>query len=194
MIYLIKKELKDLFLNYKSWIIFIISVCLPFVLDYRGMTESSWIYISIVTMALCQYIYDSFLNDTKNKGIIFVYNMRRTSYEILISKIIIAICFLSIIFLFTLKYVIEYISFMDLLWIIGVTLTGVAFMQFIAIFSQSAETTSAIFSTIFIFAYTFFLWDLDLAILKIGISLASAILMSFIAIKTADSLVYRQQL
>ena len=67
-------------------------------------------------------------------------------------------------------------------------------MQFLAIFSQSSETTSSIITTIIAFLYGLLLWNIDLIILKIGISLASAILMSFIAIKTADSLIYRQQL
>ena len=67
-------------------------------------------------------------------------------------------------------------------------------MQFLAIFSQSSETTSSIITTIIAFLYGLLLWNMDFIILKIGISLASAILMSFIAIKTADSVVYRQQL
>jgi len=82
----------------------------------------------------------------------------------------------------------------NIIWIVFFLITTIAIMYFTAMFSQSSETTSTVITLSIVFGITFFLWNLDLIILKIGISLVSAILMSFIAIKTADSLIYRQQL
>lgn len=158
------------------------------------MESDSWIYIFMVIIAICQYIYDSYLTDTKTKGIIFIYNMGFSSFYIFIIKIIVTISIIGIIFLIDISYVKEYIASINIIWILFFSITCIALMQFLAIFSQSSETTSSIITTIIAFLYGLLLWNIDLIILKIGISLASAILMSFIAIKTADSLIYRQQL
>ena len=50
------------------------------------MESDSWIYIFMVIIAICQYIYDSYLTDTKTKGIIFIYNMGFSSFYIFIIK------------------------------------------------------------------------------------------------------------
>lgn len=194
MITLLKKEIKDVIYNYKSWLVLLISVFLPCIMKYKKMESDSWIYIFMVIIAICQYIYDSYLTDTKTKGIIFIYNMGFSSFYIFIIKIIVTISIIGIIFLIDISYVKEYIASINIIWILFFSITCIALMQFLAIFSQSSETTSSIITTIIAFLYGLLLWNLDLIILKIGISLASAILMSFIAIKTADSLIYRQQL
>lgn len=194
MITLLKKEIKDVIYNYKSWLVLLISVFLPCIMKYKKMESDSWIYIFMVIIAICQYIYDSYLTDTKTKGIIFTYNMGFSSFYIFIIKIIVTISIIGIIFLIDISYVKEYIASINIIWILFFSITCIALMQFLAIFSQSSETTSSIITTIIAFLYGLLLWNLDLIILKIGISLASAILMSFIAIKTADSLIYRQQL
>lgn len=194
MITLLKKEIKDVIYNYKSWLVLLISVFLPCIMKYKKMESDSWIYIFMVIIAICQYIYDSYLTDTKNKGNIFIYNTGVSSTKILFTKILVVLVFEIIMLLLNLPYTIKYINFVDYFWIFPLTATCVTFMYFTAMFSQSSETTSVILTFIVIFAYTFLLWNMDFIILKIGISLASAILMSFIAIKTADSLIYRQQL
>lgn len=194
MITLLKKEIKDVIYNYKSWLVLLISVFLPCIMKYKKMESDSWIYIFMVIIAICQYIYDSYLTDTKTKGIIFIYNMGFSSFYIFIIKIIVTISIIGIIFLIDISYVKEYISSINIIWILFFSITCIALMQFLAIFSQSSETTSSIITTIIAFLYGLLLWNIDFIILKIGISLASAILMSFIAIKTADSLIYRQQL
>lgn len=194
MITLLKKEIKDVIYNYKSWLVLLISVFLPCIMKYKKMESDSWIYIFMVIIAICQYIYDSYLTDTKTKGIIFIYNMGFSSFYIFIIKIIVTISIIGIIFLIDISYVKEYIASINIIWILFFSITCIALMQFLAIFSQSSETTSSIITTIIAFLYGLLLWNIDLIILKIGISLASAILMSFIAIKTADSLIYRQQL
>lgn len=194
MITLLKKEIKDVIYNYKSWLVLLISVFLPCIMKYKKMESDSWIYIFMVIIAICQYIYDSYLTDTKTKGIIFIYNMGFSSFYIFIIKIIVTISIIGIIFLIDISYVKEYIASINIIWILFFSITCIALMQFLAIFSQSSETTSSIITTIIAFLYGLLLWNIDFIILKIGISLASAILMSFIAIKTADSVVYRQQL
>lgn len=194
MITLLKKEIKDVIYNYKSWLVLLISVFLPCIMKYKKMESDSWIYIFMVIIAICQYIYDSYLTDTKTKGIIFIYNMGFSSFYIFIIKIIVTISIIGIIFLIDISYVKEYIASINIIWILFFSITCIALMQFLAIFSQSSETTSSIITTIIAFLYGLLLWNIDFIILKIGISLASAILMSFIAIKTADSLIYRQQL
>lgn len=194
MITLLKKEIKDVIYNYKSWLVLLISVFLPCIMKYKKMESDSWIYIFMVIIAICQYIYDSYLTDTKTKGIIFTYNMGFSSFYIFIIKIIVTISIIGIIFLIDISYVKEYIASINIIWILFFSITCIALMQFLAIFSQSSETTSSIITTIIAFLYGLLLWNIDFIILKIGISLASAILMSFIAIKTADSVVYRQQL
>lgn len=194
MITLLKKEIKDVIYNYKSWLVLLISVFLPCIMKYKKMESDSWIYIFMVIIAICQYIYDSYLTDTKTKGIIFIYNMGFSSFYIFIIKIIVTISIIGIIFLIDISYVKEYIASINIIWILFFSITCIALMQFLAIFSQSSETTSSIITTIIAFLYGLLLWNMDFIILKIGISLASAILMSFIAIKTADSLIYRQQL
>ena len=189
-----KKELKDMIYNYKSWLSLILGIISPTLLHLRKVEPFPYIYISVIIMCLCQYIYDSYLTDTKNKGNIFIYNIGVSSTKILFTKILVVLVFEIIMLLLNLPYTIKYINFVDYFWIFPLTATCVTFMYFTAMFSQSSETTSVILTFIVIFAYTFLLWNMDFIILKIGISLASAILMSFIAIKTADSLIYRQQL
>ncbi len=194
MLCLLKKEIREVIYDYQSWLAVLIPIFLPCLLSYVGKEEATCFYISVVLSCISQYIYNSFLSDTKTRGIIFVYNLVSKTLKIFIAKVFVAIGLLVTIFLLNITYILEYILLINLIWIVFLLITTVAIMYFTAIFSQSSETTSTIMTLSIVFAYTFFLWNLDLAILKIGISLASAILMSFIAIKTADSLIYRQQL
>ena len=194
MLCLLKKEIKEVIYDYKSWLAVLISIVLPYLLSYTGKEEATCFYISIVLSCISQYIYNSFLSDTKTRGIIFVYNLESKTVKIFIAKVFVAIVLLVIIFIFNITYILEYVPLINIIWIVFFLITTIAIMYFTAMFSQSSETTSTVITLSIVFGVTFFLWNLDLIILKIGISLASAILMSFIAIKTADSLIYRQQL
>lgn len=194
MLCLLKKEIKEVIYDYKSWLAVLISIVLPYLLSYTGKEEATCFYISIVLSCISQYIYNSFLSDTKTRGIIFVYNLESKTVKIFIAKVFVAIVLLVIIFIFNITYILEYVPLINIIWIVFFLITTIAIMYFTAMFSQSSETTSTVITLSIVFGITFFLWNLDLIILKIGISLASAILMSFIAIKTADSVVYRQQL
>lgn len=194
MLCLLKKEIKEVIYDYKSWLAVLISIVLPYLLSYTGKEEATCFYISIVLSCISQYIYNSFLSDTKTRGIIFVYNLESKTVKIFIAKVFVAIVLLVIIFIFNITYILEYVPLINIIWIVFFLITTIAIMYFTAMFSQSSETTSTVITLSIVFGITFFLWNLDLIILKIGISLASAILMSFIAIKTADSLIYRQQL
>ncbi|MBE6348621.1 MAG: hypothetical protein E7064_06740 [Spirochaetaceae bacterium] len=194
MLCLLKKEIKEVIYDYKSWLAVLISIVLPYLLSYTGKEEATCFYISIVLSCISQYIYNSFLSDTKTRGIIFVYNLESKTVKIFIAKVFVAIVLLVIIFIFNITYILEYVPLINIIWIVFFLITTIAIMYFTAMFSQSSETTSTVITLSIVFGITFFLWNLDLIILKIGISLVSAILMSFIAIKTADSLIYRQQL
>ena len=194
MLCLLKKEIKEVIYDYKSWLAVLISIVLPYLLSYAGKEEATCFYISIVLSCISQYIYNSFLSDTKTRGIIFVYNLESKTVKIFIAKVFVAIVLLVIIFIFNITYILEYVPLINIIWIVFFLITTIAIMYFTAMFSQSSETTSTVITLSIVFGITFLLWNIDFIILKIGISLASAILMSFIAIKTADSLIYRQQL
>lgn len=194
MLCLLKKEIKEVIYDYKSWLAVLISIVLPYLLSYTGKEEATCFYISIVLSCISQYIYNSFLSDTKTRGIIFVYNLESKTVKIFIAKVFVAIVLLVIIFIFNITYILEYVPLINIIWIVFFLITTIAIMYFTAMFSQSSETTSTVITLSIVFGITFLLWNMDFIILKIGISLASAILMSFIAIKTADSLIYRQQL
>ena len=194
MLCLLRKELKEFLYDYKSWLVVLISVSLPYLLTFAGKEDSPCFYLSIVISSISQYVYNSFVSDTKTKNIIFVYNIESNSKKNFFAKISIALILLLIIFVFNINYILEYVPLINIIWITFFSVTTVAIMYFTAMFSQSSETTSTVITLSIVFGVTFLLWNMDFIILKIGISLASAILMSFIAIKTADSVVYRQQL
>ena len=68
------KEIKDMFASYKAVLSIIIGSITPVLLRWRGVEPFSYLYISVMLMALGQYVYDSYTTDTQDKGVLFLYN------------------------------------------------------------------------------------------------------------------------
>ena len=140
---LIIKEVKEFFCNYKSWLNIIVISGVFYLFGDKELPINHF-YEWFALMAPLQYVYDSFIMDTKSKGMVFLYNTKNRYLSIFVIKNFISLILLIITFIISFPYFQKYIQMHDFLWIIPTLFFGVSLMQIAAIFSKGAEITREI--------------------------------------------------
>ena len=191
---LLKKEIKDFFCNYKSWLLIIMISFIPYYYEMRKIKMQNIMYILFTTMAPLQYVYESFLTDIKTKSIVFIYNIRNSFIRLYFRKILLSFILLGVTFLLSLPYTIKYLKMIDFFWIIPWMIFCVSLMQIAAILSKGAEITSAVFTLGIAFILLMFLLTINNILIIILISICLALVSFFAAWKLSESNFYRTQI
>ena len=189
-----KKEIKDMFASYKAVLGLILGTVMPVLLKWRGIEPFAYFYLAMMLMSLCQYIYDSYTTDTENKGILFLYNLGFNSKTIILKKLLVTLGFFLFMFLINIPFAIECYCFFDIFWILPLVLVCSGIMLVVAMLSQSSEMTTNIITMSVILVLTFVLWAMKNMVLKIFLAHGLALGIVLLAIKIADSMIYRKQL
>ena len=151
------------------------------------------IYIAFFQMAQGQFIYDSFLNDTKEKGSLFFINMKIPFESQFLIKMLVAFSQVLVSVLVNFRDITSLFSLIDILWIVPIIFQS-SFLMFIGtIISGGAELSTAFSVTAIIFAITFAVL-LSPVIIRILISLSMLTLTYLISKKMFFSKIYRSQL
>ena len=190
---LVKKELRDFLCNYKSWLIVVVVSILPYFFEHINREFETFFFVCFILMAVCQYLYDSYLTDTATKGMVFFHNTGSSFIQIIGVKTLYSILLSAIILLLDLPYTLEYLSIIDILWFLPLVVTIAAIMQLTVVFARGAEIASALITTTVIFAGVFMLFTLA-PLLRAGIAMAAAIILVRLAYCAFNSLCYRTQL
>ncbi len=191
--FLIKKELRDFFRSYKCILMVLFITIYPIIWRIRGKILPDVIYIAFFQMAQGQFIFDSFLNDTKEKGSLFFINMKISFESQFLIKMLIAFSQVLVSILVNFKDIAYLFSPIDILWIIPIIFQA-SFLMFIGtIISGGAELSTALSVTAIIFAITFAVL-LSPTIIRILISLGLLTITYLISKKMYYSKIYRSQL
>lgn len=193
MFVLFRKELKDFLNNYKSWLFFLIMLGLTYVFQFLSWKLSPEFFICFILMAVCQYIYDSYLTDTTSKGAVFLLNAGIGFMQLLLVKTLFSVAQALVIVLVNFSYAREFLSLGDSLWLLPLVVAIVAVMQMAIVFARGAEIASALITTSIIFAGVFVLFSLD-PLMRAGVTMAAAIILVRLAYRSFNSLRYRTQL
>ena len=191
--FLIKKELRDFFRSYKCVLMVLFITLFPIIWKFKGKVMPDVIYIAFFQMAQGQFIYDSFLNDTREKGSLFFINMKIPFESQFLIKMLVAFSQVLVSVLVNFRDIASLFSLIDILWIVPIIFQS-SFLMFIGtIISGGAELSTALSVTVIIFAITFAVL-LSPVILRILISLGLLTLTYLISKKMFFSKIYRSQL
>lgn len=188
--FLFKKEIRDYLYSYKCLLAIAIISLYPVLWRAKGKVMPEVLYIAFFQMVQGQFIYDSFLMDTKEKGSLFFINMK-LSFEIqYIIKA--AIAFLQIILCVIINYkdIVLYFTFIDLLWIIPLLVHSSLMMYVGSVLTDGAELSTAFVISGIIFVLTYLIL-LSSLIIRILVTCGLSILLFLIAKKLFYSKKYR---
>ena len=190
---LLKKEIKDFFCNYKSWVMILLVTGIFYFLGNRELPIKHF-YIWFALLSPLQYVYDSLITDTKSRGMIFFYNSNIRFIHIFLIKVLVSIFLLFVTFILSISFFQKNLRLLDLLWIIPSLCLGVSIMQITAIVSKCAEMTSAFITMGIILAYLQILLLISNLLIIILISICLALVSFFAAWKLSESNYYRTQI
>ena len=188
-----KKEAFDFIHNYKSWVAVAVVVVLPYFFTYFNREFEGIFFICFILMAVCQYLYDSYLTDTTTKGMVFFRNFGASFTHIIMVKTLYAVLLSVIILLLDFPYTMVYFTLIDILWFLPLAVGIAAIMQLAMVFARGAEIASALITTCIIFAGVFLLLTLS-TLMRAGVTMAAAIILVRLAYCSFNSLRYRTQL
>lgn len=99
----LKKEFLELFKN-KKFLLFLIIICIAgFVAARKNLVELSLLFIAAVSLAICQFMLDTFKNDIETGGMIFLLNTKSNFLLLFLSKVFVSL-FLGFIFFVVFYY------------------------------------------------------------------------------------------
>lgn len=194
MAILIKKEIFEFFFNMKSWINVLgwaLVTYLPKIQDpYHKFLAS----ILFAIFAGGQYVFDSYFNDIKHGGALFLHNLHIPNKDILAIKSLIALILTTVALIINIPHLIPYMTYTDIFWILPLTITFTRIMYISSVFAKCTEITSAILAIIIVVAIFALIVIMPHFILKIVVAIIFRYLLSFLAVKLSNSKKYRTQL
>lgn len=132
----LRKEFKELFCSFHSWICFFFIVIFPFLALLKGIDFPSYAFVLVVAVSVCQYTYDSFQNDTESKGAVFLSNIKADFRTVYLAKLIVALVEGLICFCYGYRWIKDLFRFKDILWL------SLALICFIGFYNQILSTAS----------------------------------------------------
>ena len=99
----LKKEFLELFKN-KKFLLFVVIVCIAgFLVTRKNFVDLSLLFIATVSLAICQFMLDTFKNDIETGGMIFLLNTKSNFLLLFLSKVFVSL-FLGLIFFVVFYY------------------------------------------------------------------------------------------
>ena len=191
---LLKKELYEFRYNYKAWILIIITVCFSYFPNIRKSNIRDFTILVFIILAVGQYIYNSYLTDISNKGILFLQNLGIKSIELFFIKILFSFLISNVMILANIPNLKGIFSLIDILWIYPTVISSSAIMQIAATYANGAENTATIISSIISFIILICVFFIKILFLKIIFSCGSALIFFWLCELNSYSLKYRTQL
>ena len=192
LFFLFRKELSDYIHSYKCWGTLFLVSCFPLLFHAKGKEMPDLIYLLFFQGAQAQCIYDSFLTDTKEKGMLFYHNLSISFPMMFFTKFITSLIIPFIAAVINTKDMVLYFSFSDILWILPVLIFSetVAFAG--AVVSAGAEMFLELL-TVFFGGAVFILCRLSPFGMRIGIPIILSVLMIAVDSWLYQSKFYRKQ-
>ena len=194
MKHILRKELKEFIFNYRAWIGAAVIAAAPRFFAYHQRELGAPVFVSLMLMALCQYLFQSYLADTSSGGAVFFHNMGAGFAAPLVAKLLFAMAGAAVIFLVNVPFVRTHLRAWDAVWLVPLCVASNAWMMLTVVAARGSEMTSGLLSTGMIFAGVFGLFLLDSLWLRAGITTAAALLLVRLASCAFNSLRYRTQL
>ncbi len=192
----IKKEFKDFIYSHKSVLTVIIEIIgVKFLLHIAKHDDYTiFLHFWLITTALQQFIYDSFLTDIKEKGILFYLNLKIPFSVYFLPKLIICIVLEIIMVLFEIKNIIRTTDFLTFSSVFIQCLIAVPIMFISSIFVKLNETGGLVITSLLMAIILFSIRLLPSPVLILLSSILLFLFCCFLAYKTFKSLLYRKQI
>lgn len=190
----IKKEIFELCFNVKSWLNVIVWAAIPYLPQITEPYHQFILGLLFSIFAGGQYVYDSYLNDIKWGGSLFLHNIQGSVLIVFCIKLIISGILSGIAMLINIPHIIPYANFFDIFWIVPLCIFFSALMYIASVFSKCAEMTSAVISVLITTIVFAFIVSITYFILKVVFSIVLTCFLLFSAMKIVYSKIYRTQL
>lgn len=194
MIFFLKKETRDFLHNYKSWLSLVVAAGAPRIFQVFDRELGGYPFVFCILIAVCQYLYDSFLTDTTEKGMIFILNYGMRFASVLFAKILMGVLMMMTSFVCNVPLFLEDFTAMDFLWLLPLCVAIASLMLLTAMVSHGSELTSFTVSAAVILGAVTMLFLLDSLWLRAAIATAAAVILVRLAHWAFNSLHYRTQL
>ncbi len=191
---LLKKEFRELFCNYRGWSLIVVIVGVLYLFEKKSVELGKPFYSWFILMVANEYIFESFVADTKMKGIVFVYNVKASYLDIFISKILASILMLAIEVVAIIPIINDIFSVIDIFWLVPMIVFTSALMHLGAILGKGSEATTTFLTMGITFILLLCLLLLNNIFLISLISICLALLAFFAAWKLSESNHYRTQI
>lgn len=192
--FILKKEFKDFILSYKSILMLLLASIFPVFVRNEGPEDFPiWIQVLFIQMVIGQYMYDSYLLDIKRGGIKFILNIK-VSFNIYFFYKLIFSSLVTLIPLFVnIHNIEEYLSLLDLIWII-LSFVYCGCLMFIGVcFSKGEEIATSVIITIILSLVLFGLSKVMVASRVLFVIIIDTLFI-FVCSKLFKSLYLRKQL
>ncbi len=189
-----RKELREFIFNYKSWIGVAIVSIVPYFFAYFHRELDISVFLCLVLMALCQYLFNSYLTDTVSGGAVFFCNAGMGFVRPFVGKLIFAMVGVVLIVLVNIPFVHVHLEIKDIVWLVPLCVASNSWMLLTVVIARGSEMASGILSTGIIFIGVFALFLLDSIWVRAGVTMAAAIILVRLVYRSFNSLRYRTQL
>ncbi len=191
---LIKKEIFELFFNFKSWLNILLWGLMPYLPQIHDKYHKYIAAMIFSVFAGGQYVYDSYMSDIKFKGAFFLHNIKVDFFQVFFVKLFIAVVLSCLSLLINIPNIVLFISFFDIFWVLPLIISFSTIMYLTSVFSKGAEITSAIISILLTIPVFVFVFKIKFPLLQFAfVSLITCFLL-FGSFKISFSKFYRTQL
>lgn len=189
----LRKEFKELFCSFHSWICFFFIVIFPFLALLKGIDFPSYAFVLVVAVSVCQYTYDSFQNDTESKGAVFLSNIKADFRTVYSAKLIVALVEGLICFCYGYRWIKDLFRFKDILWLSLALICVFSILQIAANLANGSEILAFALAILVCVALSVLLAFITRYYLRLLISAAAAFVSILLARASFHSLRYRVQ-
>lgn len=187
------KEFKDFVYSYKCWFNFILIILGMKIIASR--TDYSLFFHSwFITLAIQQFVYDSFLTDIKEKGILFLSNIKCPFPLYFFSKLIVVIIVYLFMFLFELPTIVKDYNFIKCIYVFLLSTLSLPVMFTITTLAKSSEVGGVIFSSITMGIIYFCFSQFSINIISTVILITLWIILFFLMRLVFNSMLFRKQI
>ena len=136
------KEMREILYHYKTWVCIALVAGLPFLFQKLGAPHDGWYYLLLFACTVGQFVYDSFLDDVREGGAIFVHNVAAAFFPVFCAKLAVSAALSLVLYLADLPVFLHTFVAADIPWLLCYPLYTCLLMFIACVLTDGSEMGS----------------------------------------------------
>ena len=192
---LLKKEIKDFVYSSKCCFLFLlIIVGEKIMIKCNNGEYNLFFHFFWVTCAILQFVYDSFKTDVREKGCLFLHNVRIPFSSYYLAKCYFCYAIMILMLLGEAKRIVEISNIIQILYLFFLSMVSVPVGYFMLILVKGNEAVAAISSTLIVGGIFLTLTKIPASFMAVLLGITINVLLYFAVYMSYKSVYFRKQI